>query len=366
MYSLSDYDYSYPENLIAKYPLENRDQSKMMVLDRANQTFSHHHFFDFPKFFKKGDVLVVNDSKVFPARVFAKKKTGGKVECLFLREAEEGIWEVLLRPFHKIKVGDELSIFPSPLVGEGSGAGTNPILKLTILESEGSVKKVRINPPQPPLIRGVPKAGDLYKILEKIGEVPLPPYLKREAERSDDHRYQTVYAQNAGSVAAPTAGFHFTDKILKELDSIGVIRTPVTLHVGAGTFLPIRAENITEHKMHGEYYHLSNQSVEIITQAKKEGRRITVVGTTATRALESACDENGNLKAGSGYTEKFIYPPYEFKIVDRLLTNFHQPQSTLLVLVSALAGRELISKAYKEAVNQQYRLFSYGDCMLIA
>lgn len=346
-YKLSDYDYSYPENLIAKYPLKNRDQSKMMVLDRANQTFSHHHFFDLPKFFKKGDVLVVNDSKVFPARVFAKKKTGGKVECLFLREAEEGIWEVLLRPFHKIKVGDEL------LIGS--------VLKLTILESEGSVKKVRVS-------QGKEKGEqeNLFQILEKIGEVPLPPYLKREAERSDDHRYQTVYAQNAGSVAAPTAGFHFTDKILAELDSIGVIRAPVTLHVGAGTFLPIRAENITEHKMHGEYYHLSQQSVEIITQAKKEGRRVTVVGTTATRALESACDAEGNLKVGSGYTEKFIYPPYDFKIVDRLLTNFHQPQSTLLVLVSALAGRELISKAYKEAVNQQYRLFSYGDCMLIA
>ncbi|EKD41353.1 MAG: hypothetical protein ACD_73C00755G0003 [uncultured bacterium] len=334
---LSDFDYTYPEDLVASHPLPQRDASQLMVLNRIHQTTRHHHFKEIAGFFKKGDMLILNNSKVFPCRLITKRKTGGKVEIFLVRPIKENQWEVLMTPAKKINCGDQFYFDHN--------------LSVEVLDDyrKDGLRTLQIN-----------YDGNLYSVLDLVGHVPIPPYLNRDADKEfDPIRYQTIFADKIGSVAAPTAGFHFTEEILAQLRNLGVEVYFLTLHVGLGTFLPIRTDMITQHKMHGEFYDIPGPTAQAIGLAKKEKRRVTVVGTTAMRALESAA--SGSL----GYTEKFIYPPYEFKVADRLITNFHQPKSTLLVLVSAFAGREFILQAYHEAIDNRYRLFSYGDAMMI-
>lgn len=330
---LSDFDYSYPPELIALTPADQRDASRMMVLNRTQKSWEHKNFKDIIDYFKTGDVLVFNNSKVFPCRLITKKKTGGRLEVFLVREIEKNIWECLLGNSKRIMAGEKF-VFSEELSGE-------------ILDDFGETRKIRLS-----------YTGDIFSILDKIGHIPLPPYINREDSLEDHQRYQTIFAQTVGSVAAPTAGFHFTSEILEKLKNKGVQICFVTLHVGLGTFLPIRTDVIEEHDMHGEYYEISEESAEIINSAKKEGRRVTSIGTTATRALESSVNSTGQITSGLGYTKIFITPSYTFKMVDRLFTNFHQPQSTLLVLVSAFANREFILKAYQEAISKKYRLFS--------
>lgn len=353
---LQDYSYSYPENLVARYPSDKRDASRLMVLNRDSRIIHHQKFSDIVNFFEAGDVLVINDSRVFPSRLVTTRETGGRQEILLVR-ADTSVgpyWWVFVNASHKIKKGDVFSF------NEMSRHAGRPLLAVTFTDEYDEKKETRLVE--------LKYHGDLSEILKRVGHVPLPPYLGREDEASDHERYQTVYAQEAGSVAAPTAGLHFTPEILEALKAKGVIVVPVTLHVGLGTFLPVRADDITEHKMHSETFFISDFSREIINQAKKEGRRITAVGTTSTRVLESLADDNSLLcdtKNSWQSTKIFIYPPYKFKIIDRLITNFHQPESTLLMLVSAFAGRDFILSAYQEAIKKQYRLFSYGDCMMV-
>lgn len=338
---LSDLNYSYPPELVALHPLRERDASRMMVLDREKREKSHRFFKDFPSFFSKGDILVLNDSKVFPCRLLTKKKTGGSVEILLIREVTPSVWECLVSDSKKISKGTEF-IFSDQLKGE-------------ITNGSDEVRQIKLF-----------CEGEILSILAKIGHTPLPPYIKRKEEPVlDQERYQTIYAEKVGSVAAPTAGFHFSSEIMRQLKDRGVQICFITLHVGIGTFLPIRVSQLKDHQMHGEYYEISTETAEAVRRAKQDGRSVSVVGTTAVRALESAWDPSSVIREGRGYTEKFIYPPYEFKIVDRLLTNFHQPKSTLLALVSAFAGGDFILDAYGEAITRKYRLFSYGDCMLI-
>ncbi|MBI2339687.1 MAG: tRNA preQ1(34) S-adenosylmethionine ribosyltransferase-isomerase QueA [Deltaproteobacteria bacterium] len=336
---LSDFDYSFPPELVAQHPLEERDASRMMVLNRASGLTDHHVFKNFPDYFEEGDVLVLNNSKVFPCRLVTERKTGGRVEVFLLREVKPKVWSCLVSPNRRISAGS-LFQFSDDLGGK-------------ILDESDDVRTIRLSFEKP-----------LFTILEKIGHVPLPPYIGRPDDGSDLTRYQTVYAGPTGSVAAPTAGFHFTPPILEALKGRGVQVVSVTLHVGIGTFLPIRTETVEEHRMHGEFYGISEEVTDIINENKSHGGRISVAGTTVVRALESAWSEGG-VRPEAGYTEKFIHSPYPFKVVDRLLTNFHQPRSTLLVLVSAFAGREAVLKAYEEAILAKYRLFSYGDCMWI-
>lgn len=355
--NLHDYSYSYPENLVARYPLESRDQSRLMVLDRVEQKLHHHKFSDITDFFKAGDVLVINDSRVFPSRLVTTRKTGGRQE-IFLLHHQSGVindapthhWIVMVTASRKIKKSDVFDF-------EG--------LTVTFLDDHNDAQETRLVE--------LKYHGDLSEVLKRVGHVPLPPYLGREDETSDHQRYQTIYARESGSVAAPTAGLHFTDEILQKLKTKGVIVAPVTLHVGLGTFLPVRTADITKHKMHSETFFLSDFSRNAINQAKKDGHRITAVGTTSARVLESLADDNGvgdtsflrDTRNSWQSTNIFIYPPYEFKIVDRLITNFHQSESTLLMLVSAFAGREFVLSAYQEAIAKEYRLFSYGDCMMV-
>lgn len=348
---LHDYSYSYPENLVARHPLENRDQSRLMVLNRVSQIIHHHKFSDIVDFFKAGDVLVINDSRVFPSRLVTTRASGGRQEIFLVRADAIGpYWHVIINASRKVKKGTVFSFDE---------------LKVTFCDHHDDTQETRLVE--------LNYQGDLFEILKRIGHVPLPPYLGRDDESSDHERYQTVYAQEIGSVAAPTAGLHFTPEIFAALKAKGVIIVPVTLHVGLGTFLPVRTENITVHKMHSEIFFLSDFSRDAINQAKKDGRRVTAVGTTSVRVLESLADENGVgdtsflCDTGNSWqsTDIFIYPPYEFKIVDRLITNFHQPESTLLMLVSAFAGRDFILSAYQEAIAKEYRLFSYGDCMMV-
>lgn len=339
--NLKELDYEFPPELIATHPPEHRQDSRMMVVDPRVRTIEHKNFTDFPSYFKPGDVLVINDSKVFPCRLLGNKATGGKVECLLIRPMGEDRWECLLSDSRKIKSGDVLSF------------GNN--LLAQVLSGQGETREVRFD-----------YEGNFDKILEQIGHIPLPPYLRRSDELQDRDRYQTVYAQSVGSVAAPTAGFHLTHEMLQTLERKGVEVVPITLHVGLGTFMPVRAENLDEHVMHTERYALSDEASARLVRAKKEGRRITAVGTTATRALESAAMPGGGLKTGEQETKLFIRPPYSFQIVDRLLTNFHQPQSTLLALVGAMVGMDFLKETYAAAIAARYRLFSYGDCMFIA
>ena len=337
---VSDFDYELPEELIAQTPIEKRDESRLMVLDREKQTIEHRKFKNIIEYLKPGDVLVRNNTKVIPARIYGKKETGANVEFLLLNNIEGDIWECIVRPGNKLHIGTNV------IFGDG-------LLKAEILEiMEGGTRKVKFY-----------YNGIFNEILDKIGLMPLPPYIHEELKEKD--RYQTVYAKYEGSAAAPTAGLHFTEELFEDLRKKGVEIANVTLHVGIGTFRPVKEENVEEHKMHTEHFYIKKEDVEKINNAKKEGRRVIAVGTTSCRVLESIADENGFVKETEEDTGIFIYPGYKFKCIDGLITNFHLPQSTLLMLVSALAGKEYIMKAYKEAVKEKYRFFSFGDAMLI-
>jgi S-adenosylmethionine:tRNA ribosyltransferase-isomerase len=341
---IKDYDYELPEGRVAFYPAEPRDTSRLLYLPRFEGQFRHLSFTDFPGFLKSGDLLVLNDSKVFPARLWGHKKgSGGKAEIFLLQEFPDGSWEALVKPGRRLAPGSEIEFFDGRLLAT-LGERT---------ESGGRAVKFNSN-------------GDLHSLIWQYGEVPLPPYIDRKAEESDKTRYQTVYAENVGAVAAPTAGFHFTENILEKIKSIGVQTVKLTLHPGLGTFRPITHAKIEDHKMHQERFYIPKETAEAINSAKGEGRRIIAVGTTSVRAMESAVGANGEVVSGGWReTELFITPPYDYKVTDGLLTNFHLPKSTLLLLVSAFAGRERIFAAYKEAIEKGYRFYSYGDAMLI-
>ena len=338
-YKKSDFYYDLPEELIAQTPAEPRDSSRLLVYDRANDKVEHRIFRDVTDYLKKGDVLVINNTKVLPARMYAHTEHGGVVEILLLRRLEKDKWEVLAKPGKKcaigksFKIGDKLSFVVDGITDSGE--------RIVTFSYDGVFEN----------------------ILEEVGTMPLPPYIKKKLE--DQGRYQTVYAKTDGSAAAPTAGLHFTPELLEKIRAMGVEIVEVLLHVGLGTFRPVKEDIITDHKMHGEHYEVSEQAAEAINRAKAEGRRIIAVGTTSVRTLESATGDDGIVRAGSGETFIFIYPPYKFKCVDALITNFHLPESTLVMLVAALVGREKILSLYKTAVEERYRFFSFGDAMFL-
>lgn len=338
---LHDFYYDLPQELIAQDPLEDRSSSRLLVLDKESGSIKHEIFHNITEYLKPGDCLVINDTKVIPARLYGvRKDTGAKIEILLLKRKENDMWEVLVKPGRKAKPGTVISF------GDG------------ILECE--VKDIVDDGNR---IIQFSYQGIFEEILDRLGQMPLPPYITHELK--DKNRYQTVYARHDGSAAAPTAGLHFTKELLKKIQEMGVDIAHVTLHVGLGTFRPVKVQNIKEHHMHSEYYCIEQEEADKINNAKKNGGRIISVGTTSCRTLESAADENGYLKASSGWTDIFIYPGYNFKVIDCLITNFHLPESTLLMLVSALAGREHIMAAYEEAVKERYRFFSFGDAMFI-
>ena len=340
MMKVSDFDYFLPQELIAQTPLTPRDSSRLLVYNRQEDTFTHKHFYDILDYLKEGDVLVRNNTRVLPARMFAYTKNGGKVEILLLKRFNLNEWEVLVKPGKKARVGTQL--FLSEQLS---------LEVLSTIEESGS-RRVRFD-----------YDGVFEDIISKIGEMPLPPYITEKLK--EQGRYQTVYAQVDGSAAAPTAGLHFTDQLLEKIKQKGVEIVDVLLHVGLGTFRPVKCDNILEHHMHSEYYEISQESADKINKAKSEGRRIIAVGTTSVRTLESASDQNGFVKPIKANTEIFIYPPYKFKCVDGLITNFHLPKSTLIMLVSALSSREKTLEMYNLAVQEKYRFFSFGDACLI-
>lgn len=339
--NVSDFKYELPEELIAQTPIQKRDESRLMVLNRDKKTIEHKIFKDIIEYLKPGDVLVRNNTKVIPARIYGKKETGANVEFLLLKNIEGDIWETIVRPGNKLHIGTKV------IFGDG-------ILKAEILDIlPGGTRKVKFE-----------YDGIFNEILDKIGLMPLPPYIHEELKEKD--RYQTVYAKYQGSAAAPTAGLHFTDELLKKLEEKGVIIANVTLHVGIGTFRPVKEETVEAHKMHSEHFYIKQEDVDKINKAKEEGRRVIAVGTTSARVLESIADEQaGKVKQIEGDTKIFIYPGYKFKCIDGLITNFHLPESTLLMLVSALAGKDFVMEAYREAVQNKYRFFSFGDAMFI-
>ena len=338
--NVSDFYYDLPEELIAQTPLEKRDESRLMVLNRANQTIEHKTFKDIIDYLEPGDCLVRNNTKVIPARLYGKKATGAKIEFLLLNRIEGDIWECIVRPGHKLKPGTEVEF------GDG-------ILKAKVLDvMEGGTRKVEFK-----------YEGIFNEILDKIGLMPLPPYIHESLK--DNDRYQTVYAKYEGSAAAPTAGLHFTPELFEKIKAKGIDVANVTLHVGIGTFRPVKVENVEEHHMHSEHFYIKQEDADKINNAKKNGKRVIAVGTTSCRVLETIADENGMVKPTEGDTQIFIYPGYKYKCLDGLVTNFHLPESTLIMLVSALAGRDYIMKAYNEAVKERYRFFSFGDAMLI-
>ena len=338
---ITDFDYELPEELIAQDPLEDRSSSRLMVLDPDTGNIDHKIFREITEELQAGDTLVLNDTKVIPARLYGTKEgTGALVEVLLLKRRPEDVWEVLVRPGKKAKPGTVLTFGNGELVGE-----------ITEIVEEGN-RLIRFS-----------YQGIFEEILDKLGQMPLPPYITHPLQ--DKNRYQTVYAKYEGSAAAPTAGLHFTKELLGEIEKKGVNVVYVTLHVGLGTFRPVKEEKILDHHMHSEFYRISEETARIINETKALGHRVIAVGTTSTRTLEAAADETGHLTACSGDTEIFIYPGYRFKVIDGLITNFHLPESTLLMLVSALAGRDHILAAYKVAVNERYRFFSFGDAMFI-
>jgi S-adenosylmethionine:tRNA ribosyltransferase-isomerase len=359
---LALFDYNFPEALIAQHPLEDRGASRLMVLDPSRQTWEHRGFTDFAQHFGPEDLLIFNDVRVMPSRLYGKTTQGRQIEVLLLDQQSDTEWSCLVRPASKLKGGDEV-FFGEKLHGTLSGSDDQWSIHFSPV---GALLQPKADPP---LEDAAPNNGHtpLHDLIADVGLPPLPPYVKRDApfetKAEDVERYQTIYANNSGAAAAPTAGFHFTDEMLRQLRESRCETAFITLHVGRDTFQPVRTENIKEHKMHGESYEISEETAEKVMHAKKEGRRITAIGTTTLRALESAWDSDA--RVGPGYTEKFIYPGYQFKVVDRLLTNFHQPKSTLLMLVSAFAGREFILSAYQEAIRKRYRLFSFGDAMLV-
>ena len=337
---VSDFNYNLPEELIAQVPLKQRDESRLMILNRDNKTIEHEIFKNIIDYLKPGDCLVRNNTKVIPARIYGKKETGANVEFLLLNNIEGDIWECIVRPGNKLHIGTKV------IFGEG-------ILQAEILEiMPGGTRKVKFY-----------YKGIFNEILDQIGLMPLPPYIHEELKEKD--RYQTVYAKYNGSAAAPTAGLHFTPELLKKIEEKGIKIANVTLHVGIGTFRPVKEDVVENHEMHSEHYYIKKEDVEKINEAKRQGNRIIAVGTTSCRVLETVADEKGMVKETEGDTQIFIYPGYKFKCIDGLITNFHLPQSTLLMLVSALAGKEYVLSAYEEAVKQKYRFFSFGDAMFI-
>lgn len=336
-----DFYYELPEELIAQDPLSDRSSSRLLVLDKQSGAVSHHVFREILDYLQEGDCLVINDTKVIPARLIGSKVgTEAKVEVLLLKRKENNIWETLVKPGKKARPGAKISFGDGLLVGE----------VLEVVE-EGN-RLVRFS-----------YEGIFEEILDRLGQMPLPPYITHQLQERE--RYNTVYAVHEGSAAAPTAGLHFTPELLQEIEKKGVDIARVTLHVGLGTFRPVKAEEITDHHMHSEFYQIQEEAAEKINRAKSGNGRVICVGTTSCRTVESAADENGRIQAGSGWTEIFIYPGYRFKVLDGLITNFHLPESTLIMLVSALAGREQVMKAYEEAVEERYRFFSFGDAMYI-
>lgn len=337
----SDFDFQLPEELIAQTPLERRDASRLLTLDRESGAVGHHHFYDLPRFLRPGDCLVLNDSRVLPARLIGHRPTGGACEVLLLVDKGGDLWECLVRPGRKLKPGARV------IFGDGQ-------LTATVEEELNDGKRaVRFH-----------YQGIFLEILEQLGRMPLPPYIK--AELQDQERYQTVYSKVVGSAAAPTAGLHFTPELLEQVGEMGVKVCYVTLHVGLGTFRPVKAEEITDHEMHSEFCKISQETADIINETKRNGGRVICVGTTSCRTVESFAAEDGTMSERSGWTSIFIYPGYKFKVLDALITNFHLPQSTLIMLVSALAGREHVLAAYEEAVREKYRFFSFGDAMFIS
>jgi S-adenosylmethionine:tRNA ribosyltransferase-isomerase len=340
---INEFNFQLPDHLIAQEPLENRAESRMLVVNRGSQTILDERFINFPTLLKRGDVIVLNNTKVFPARLFGALETGAKVELFLVRNLGNDIWETLARPAKRLKIGKHI-IFNNKLLAT-----------VTDKNDEGRVF-VKFN-----------ADGDFNTILDEIGQTPLPPYIKRNEGSldADRERYQTVFASNRGAIAAPTAGLHFTPKVLDGIKSLGVNVAEITLHVGYGTFEPVRVNDLSDHKVMAESCEISTETAEILNKAKRENRRIIAIGTTTTRTIESATTQNGEIKSGKFEADITITPGYKFKTINGLLTNFHLPQSSLLVLVSTFAGHELIMNAYKHAVENQYRFYSYGDCMLI-
>lgn len=339
---LSDFKYDLPYDLIAQYPQEKRDQSRLMVLDRKTETIETRTFSDILDYLNEGDCLVLNETKVFPARLTATKdKTDAQVEIFLLRELEYSLWEVLVKPARKVRVGNRLTVAKDFYCD---------VIDNTV--SGGRVVRFFYQ-------------GDFFDLVEKLGKSPLPPYIKRESENMDKERYQTVYAKIRGAVAAPTAGLHFTKKLLEKIQKKDVKIAHVLLHLGLGSFRPVMVEDLGRHKMDSEYFEISEDTTNIINKTIREGGKICAVGTSAVRVLESVVTSERCVKPMKGWTDKFIYPPYEVRIVDRLITNFHLPCSTLLMLVSAFAGRDFIYQAYQKAIEEKWRFYSYGDAMLI-
>lgn len=342
---LEEFNYELPEKLIAQVPAQKRDMSRMLVLDRYNKTFEHKHFCDITSYLTENDLLVLNNTKVIPARLYAKKDTGALIEIFLVREVEKDIWISLIKPSKRVKSGLILQVSDE--------------LSVEVLEKDDDKWKIKLL-----------YNGNIFEILDKVGNIPLPPYIERkmtneEYKNLDFDRYQTVFAEKEGAVAAPTAGLHFTQEILKKLEEQGTQHCFVTLNVGLGTFKPVKCENILDHKMDSELFEITEESAKIINKAKADGKNIVAVGTTSVRTLETVMNKYGRIIPVKDSSELFIYPGYEFKIVDKLITNFHLPKSTLLMLVSALATKEFIFKAYEEAIKEEYRFYSYGDCMFI-
>ena len=343
---ISEYDYELPKELIAQKPSEKRENCKMMVLDRKEQSVEHKHFYDITEYFDENDVIVLNNTKVIPARLLGKKNTGANIEVFLLKQIGDITWEVLINPSKRVKEESLIEISPDLYV------------KVLTRQNEGK------------WLVELHYDGNFYEILDKVGHVPLPPYIERQMtdeqlKNLDYERYQTVYAQKEGSVAAPTAGLHFTNEILDKLQKKGVQICYVTLNVGLGTFRPVKVDNILEHKMDSEQFEITSQTAKIITEAKRQGKKITAVGTTTVRTLETFMQKYDEIIETIDDSTLFIYPGYKFRVVDRLLTNFHLPKSTLIMLTSAFAGKDFVFKAYEEAIKEKYKFYSYGDCMLI-
>ncbi|MBD7915009.1 tRNA preQ1(34) S-adenosylmethionine ribosyltransferase-isomerase QueA [Clostridium sp. Sa3CUN1] len=338
---VSDFDFYLPEELIAQHPLEKRDASKLMVLDKMTGSIEHKSFHDVIEYLNEGDTLVLNNTRVMPARLIGEKEeTGGKIEFLLLKRVEGDKWECLAKPGKKAKIGQSFTF----------GEGKLKCKVVDIVEEGNRIIEFSYD-------------GIFEQVLDELGEMPLPPYITEKLD--DKERYQTVYSKEKGSAAAPTAGLHFTEELLNEIKKKGVNIAYLTLHVGLGTFRPVKVDDINEHIMHSEYYHLDKENADLINETKKRGNKIIAVGTTSTRTLETIGDENGFVREQSGWTDIFIYPGYKYKVIDELITNFHLPESTLIMLVSALAGKENVMNAYNTAVKEEYRFFSFGDSMII-
>ncbi len=341
---LSDFDYDLPEELIAKYPIGKRDHSRLLVINRNNKSIEHKHFYDLTNYLNSGDLLIINETMVYPARLWAvKDRTEAQVEVFLLRELENNLWEVMVKPARKVRIGNKLTI------AEGVQCD---VIDNTV--SGGRV--VRFN--------NIAQ-NELYALIDKIGQSPLPPYIDRDPVPEDKIRYQTVYARRRGAVAAPTAGLHFTEELLAKIKDKGVKIYPIILHIGLGTFRPVTVEDLSRHRMDSEYFEVSAETAIAINETKARGKRVIAVGTSVVRTLETVTVSGFQVSPRKGWTDKFIHPPYDFKMVNALITNFHQPKSTLIMQVAAFTGLELVLRAYHEAIKKKYRFFSYGDAMLI-